>query len=119
MGELNLYTEFSIPSDINRSYICADWSMIWASESKYMKNLAMKKKKTLFLWLLCKVLFLSIFTDKTWEAILRMSMHELIPLPFTEKYAKYLLQWKPMNLSPDVFNHAMGSESMDKKLLFL
>lgn len=47
MGVLNLYTEFLISSDINRSYICTDWSMSWDSESKCMENFAMKKKLTI------------------------------------------------------------------------
>lgn len=59
--------------------------MTGVSENKSMKKISMKKKKNphqLFLWLLQEVLSLLDFTDKIWEAISRMSIHELISLPF-------------------------------------
>lgn len=55
------------------------------------ENLGYDKKLLVFLWLLYKVLFPLFFLNRTWEAILHMNEHEIIPLPFTEKYTRFLL----------------------------
>lgn len=107
MGVLNLYTKFSVPSDINRNYICPDWSMIWASARKCMKILAMTKKNYYSHGCSAKSYFHYFFQIELGKTFFTWMSMSSSPFHLLKNTPGVLCSRNP--IFPNVFNHATGN----------